>query len=110
MTTIQSNTTQRLVVRCLACLAVFATADVLLGPARVEARQSDAAGIPEDDPFADELNPFGAGKQPAPPGAPPPAAKPPVRIPVPFPEKTLPGEPAARPAPPARQAPRPSSR
>jgi tetratricopeptide (TPR) repeat protein len=111
LTRIDVTSSPRQLAPGLACLVLAATAGVLLQPARLEARQSGVVGIPEDDPFADELNPFGSGKQPARPAAPPePPAKPPVRPPVPFPEKTLPGEPAAKPAPPARQAPRPPSR
>ncbi len=61
------------------------------------AQNPSPQGIPEDDPFADELNPFGAGKaapstrQPDPPPAVPPRAP---QLPMPFPEKTLPGDPA----------------
>ena len=65
--------------------------------------QSGVVGIPEDDPFADELNPFGSGKgSPAPIPATPavprgPSAEPKtMQLPVPFPERTLPGEPAER--------------
>jgi len=64
-------------------------------------------GVPEDDPFADELNPFGGGaSRPAQPAQPTPPAggrptipQPPVRpqLPVPFPEATVPGPPAERP-------------
>jgi tetratricopeptide (TPR) repeat protein len=61
----------------------------------------DPRGIPEDDPFADELNPFSrepAGKEAAPrqPAAAPPAARPKLQPAVPFPERTVPGEPAER--------------
>jgi tetratricopeptide (TPR) repeat protein len=63
-----------------------------------------AARLQPDDPFADELNPFGTGKTPsrppaaAPTPAPPsrPTPKPAVKLPLPFPEATVPGEPAAR--------------
>jgi Flp pilus assembly protein TadD len=76
------------------------------------ARQSGVVGIPEDDPFADELNPFGSGNQPARPATPPePPKPPPVKLPVPFPERTLPGDPAERSPPPRRDAvPRPQAR
>jgi tetratricopeptide (TPR) repeat protein len=61
-----------------------------------------AARLQPDDPFADELNPFGTGKAPSrPPAAAPaplprPADKPAIKLPVPFPETTVPGEPAER--------------
>jgi hypothetical protein len=69
-----------------------------IGPPAVAAR------LQPDDPFADELNPFGTGKTPSrPPAAaaapaPPtrPAPKPAIKLPLPFPEATVPGEPAAR--------------
>ena len=80
-------------------------------PRFASAQDSQTPGIPEDDPFADELNPFGAGKGPAAAPAPaaprPPAPAPKTQLPIPFPERTLPGEPAARrpltPAPAPRQ-------
>jgi tetratricopeptide (TPR) repeat protein len=60
-----------------------------------------------DDPFADELNPFGPSQpgpptpRPAePPGQPPGQPAPP--LPVPFPEATVPGAAAARPTMPER--------
>jgi len=60
-------------------------------------------GVPEDDPFADELNPFGrqpTGKEtprPIAPGtAPRETVKPAPQLPVPFPETTVPGQPAER--------------
>ncbi len=60
-------------------------------------------GIPEDDPFADELNPFGPGtvgptQPPRGPAAPPaqPPARPAPQLPVPFPEATVPGPPSDR--------------
>ena len=85
----------------------------VIAPGVAAARQSGVVGIPEDDPFADELNPFGSGKQPARPAAPAePPKPPPVKLPVPFPDRTLPGDPAERPAPPRREAqprPRPES-
>ena len=67
-------------------------------------------GIPEDDPFADELNPFGGGGQPAAPELPAPQAPAPkaMQLPMPFPEKTIPGEPAERrPAPQKKPAAKP---
>ena len=89
----------------------------LLSPA-VHGQQNP--GVPEDDPFADELNPFGrqpaAGtttSRPTPPG---PATREPVKpapqLPVPFPETTVPGPPAER-RPPrdrARMEPRATTR
>jgi lipoprotein NlpI len=74
--------------------------------------QSGVVGIPEDDPFADELNPFGSGKGsaspvPATPAVPrgPTAEPKTMQLPVPFPERTIPGEPAERrPATPKRPA------
>jgi len=61
-----------------------------------------AARLQPEDPFADELNPFGTGKTPSrPPAAAPapqprPGNKPALKLPVPFPETTVPGEPADR--------------
>jgi len=68
-----------------------------------------AAGVPEDDPFADELNPFGPGAEKRPqnsvgPGVDRPAERAGVpsgrsqqpELPVPFPETTVPGDPARR--------------
>lgn len=62
---------------------------------------TSGARFQPDDPFADELNPFGTGKaRPSPKPAvapqPRPAPKPEPKLPVPFPETTVPGEPAAR--------------
>ena len=61
-------------------------------------------GVPEDDPFADELNPFGRGEtqpgpaRPAQPAAQPAApARPAAQLPVPFPDATVPGAAAERP-------------
>lgn len=79
-------------------LAVALTAALtpFVGPSAVAAR------LQPEDPFADELNPFGTGKtrppspQPATPPAPRPATRPERRLPVPFPETTVPGEPAER--------------
>ena len=90
-------------------LAMLVTA--LPGPDGVVRSQDlQATGIPEDDPFADELNPFGSGKPAAVPAVPraPAARQAPLQLPVPFPERTLPGEPAERRAPSKRpSAPRP---
>ncbi|MEI6240366.1 MAG: tetratricopeptide repeat protein [Planctomycetia bacterium] len=97
----------------LVCAALVAgVAAPAIAPNRACARQSGVVGIPEDDPFADELNPFGSGKQPARPATPPePPKPPPVKLPVPFPERTLPGDPAERPPQPRRDtAPRPQAR
>lgn len=77
-----------------AAVALAATA-VAIGP----------SARAQDDPFADELNPFGTGASkspaakepiavpPAPPRAP---AKPQPKLPVPFPETAVPGWPAER--------------
>lgn len=68
----------------------------------VSARQlpGQSGGVPEDDPFADELNPFGRGPGTPQQGLPEPPPQKPVRpepqLPVPFPETTLPGDPAPR--------------
>lgn len=91
--------------------AVLCVTVLVLAPAAVRGQISaDQPGMAEDDPFADELNPFGkrqdvqpkAGSPTAPaqslptPGRAP--TKPPVQLPVPFPESTVPGEPVPRPA------------
>ena len=96
----------------LAGLAIVAgVVGASFSPDVAAARQSGVVGIPEDDPFADELNPFGSGKQPARPAAPPePPKPPPVKLPVPFPERTLPGDPAERSPPRRDTAPRPQPR
>jgi Flp pilus assembly protein TadD len=97
----------------LASMALVAGAvAMVIVPDVATARQSGVVGIPEDDPFADELNPFGSGKQPARPAQPPePPQPPPVKLPVPFPARTLPGDPAERSPPPRRDAvPRPQAR
>jgi tetratricopeptide (TPR) repeat protein len=72
----------------------FAMPQWLPGSAELLAQE----GIPEDDPFADELNPFGAGGRPSDAEAPAPPAVPPkaMQLPMPFPQKTIPGEPAER--------------
>jgi hypothetical protein len=79
--------------------------------ASAQDQDSQTPGIPEDDPFADELNPFGSGKgaKTAPPAAAPrpPAAAPKMQLPMPFPERTLPGAPAARRPSPEPPMPRP---
>jgi tetratricopeptide (TPR) repeat protein len=73
----------------------------LLAPA---AHGQQNPGVPEDDPFADELNPFGrqpaagtATPRPTPPtGTPRETVKPVPQLPVPFPETTVPGAAAER--------------
>ncbi len=94
-----------------ACFTLVAAASVAHAQPGAE-----PGGVPEDDPFADELNPFGrgAGAKPAeqkPAGGRPsgpmptdrpttgPAAgpRPSPRLPVPFPETTVPGDAAPRP-------------
>ena len=101
-----------------ACFAVVAAST----PAYAQGG-AEPGGVPEDDPFADELNPFGRGtgakpatdqkvapRQPAvtmprerpstgPSSAGPSSAgsRPGARLPVPFPETTVPGDPAERP-------------
>jgi tetratricopeptide (TPR) repeat protein len=74
------------------------------------------AGIPQEDPFADELNPFGSGQRKTPqpeiypndPATPQPRVNPPmapaqggdgtgITLPVPFPDVTVPGPAADRP-------------
>ncbi len=89
-----------------ACAAV-AWALPRVAVAQVGTGGADEPGIATEDPFADELNPFGKQPQTAPgpaapatvPSPPPPTpgrlpTKPPVQLPVPFPESTTPGEPA----------------
>ncbi len=89
------------------CLAGFAAAVLgdptdWTGPSLAAAQQ--VTGTPEDDPFADELNPFGKRSPAADAGVPrstPPAApavrpSPAMQLPVPFPDTTLPGEPTER--------------
>ena len=96
--------------RCAQGIALAVALAAFVGPPAVAAR------LQPDDPFADELNPFGTGKVPSrPPAAAPaqqprPAPKPAPKLPVPFPETTVPGEPAERRgAAPGREA-RPFSR
>ena len=86
---------------------------VCLGQAPVQAQQdSQTPGIPELDPFADELNPFGAGRDA--PAKPQPSGPVPIRprapsapksLPMPFPKQTVPGEPAERRPPADRKQP-----
>ena len=91
---------------CAACFAVVAASSLVHAQGGGE-----PGGVPEDDPFADELNPFGRGnaakpseqrpapRQPAPampkerPSAGPQASP---RLPVPFPDTTVSGDPAER--------------
>jgi tetratricopeptide (TPR) repeat protein len=96
----------RFVAVATACLVVFAWGT--LTPARTMAQGGGlpAEGVPEDDPFADELNPFGRGPKAPPEAAPaqprmpkgqqaaPPRPAP--QLPVPFPETTMPGDAAGR--------------
>ena len=111
MTTHAAPTPRPSLARLASLVVIFGVVGAFFPCRMVEARQSGVVGIPEDDPFADELNPFGTGRQPARPAPPPaPPSPPPVKLPVPFPDRTLPGDPATRPAPPARQTPRPPSR
>lgn len=101
-------------------LAVGCAIACATGPVRGQEDAVPPAAV-EDDPFADELNPFGkrpdAATEPAPaqpaqpampdavPAAPAPVlptpgrapTKPPVQLPVPFPESSVPGEPVPRP-------------
>lgn len=92
------------VMACLAASAVVLPATRALA----QAGATTPAGVPEDDPFADELNPFGRGPDRRPEPAQQPAARgtdmpelpttrPAPQLPVPFPETTVPGDPARRP-------------
>lgn len=86
-------------VRAATIAACVASLPLVPLPGRfANAQNPSPQGIPEDDPFADELNPFGSGRAaPSPPRQPdPPPAVPPKapQLPMPFPEKTLPGDPA----------------
>jgi len=84
---------------------------VCLGQTPAQAQQdSQTPGIPELDPFADELNPFGSGRDT--PAKPQPTGPVPIRprvpsapknLPMPFPERTVPGEPAERRPPAGRE-------
>ena len=82
--------------RCLQGIVLAAALVATIGPPVAAAR------LQPDDPFADELNPFGTGKaRPPAPATPPakeprPANKPTLKLPVPFPESTVPGAPAER--------------
>jgi len=102
----ESNPPHRRLLRSVVCATVaVACAWLQVGPERAGGSQPDVAGVPEDDPFADELNPFGSGRQPTtptPPAEPP--KPPPVKLPVPFPDRAVPGEPAARPPAPNRES------
>ena len=73
----------------LCAALLWAAAEVL--PAHAQGGGQPAAGVPEDDPFADELNPFGRGAG-TPPSVPTqPDSRPAMpsrgtqRLPVPFP-------------------------
>ena len=90
---------------CVACGVVWTGDWASLCGQKVAAQDGQQPGIPEEDPFADELNPFGSGTPvprttPTRPSGPPtrPAApeKPPLQLAVPFPDRTIPGEPAER--------------
>ncbi len=78
------------------------------GPASAQPGGGPGAAVLDDDPFADELNPFGPGdsKRPALPPAEPQPPSPPSRpgrpLPVPFPEATIPDDATARPTMPDR--------
>lgn len=92
---------------CVA-IAALAVGGSMPGLALAQDRASGGKQpAPADDPFADELNPFGKqpttpAPEPTPPStprlpAPPrPPTKPPVQLPVPFPESDTPSEPAPR--------------
>ena len=94
----------------LCAALLWAAAEV--SPVHAQGGGQPAAGVPEDDPFADELNPFGRGAG-TPPSAPTqPDSRPAMpsrgtqRLPVPFPETTAPGDAAPRRSDRARVAPR----
>ena len=84
---------------------------VCLGQTPAQSQQDpQTPGIPELDPFADELNPFGSGRDA--PAKPQPTGPVPIRpraqsapktLPMPFPERTVPGEPAERRPPAGRE-------
>lgn len=82
-------------------------AGLVLLPASAVAAQADGGqqAVPEDDPFADELNPLGGKAKPADakesrPSSPP--ARPLPKLPVPFPDTDEPGQAAE---PPTRRRP-----
>jgi tetratricopeptide (TPR) repeat protein len=88
-----------------ACVA--ASAALVPATSFAQAGGTSPTGVPEDDPFADELNPFGRSPDRRPEPANQPAARgtdmpelPTTRstpqLPVPFPETTVPGDPARR--------------
>jgi len=88
---------------CVTVAAVLVPATTALG----QGGGTSPTGVPEDDPFADELNPFGRNPDRRPEPAQPPAtrgtgtpelptARPAPQLPVPFPETTVPGDPARR--------------
>lgn len=97
---------RRLLAAIAACVALTALPPPVCAQPAAPGGQP-AAKAAEDDPFADELNPF--GKQPTkPPTAEPTKpgdalptperlpSKPPIKLPVPFPESDEPGEPPIR--------------
>ena len=96
--------------RCVQGIALAVALLAFVGPPAVAAR------LQPDDPFADELNPFGTGKAPSRPAAaaptpqPRPAPKPAAKLPVPFPDTTVPSEPAERKGAAPGRAARPFSR
>jgi len=108
------------VVGASTCFLALAWAVVVPSAAMAQGGGQPAAGVPEDDPFADELNPFGRGpdakpgatplqpRMPADERAAPPRSEP--QLPVPFPETTVPGDAAARRPDRARVEPRGDSR
>ena len=117
LSTITLSTRLLSVATCfMACLTVVSLPSL----AHAQGGSEPRAGVPEDDPFADELNPFGRGagakpaeQRPTPrqPAATMPTERPATgprsspRLPVPFPDTTTSGDPAERPA-----RPRPSMR
>jgi tetratricopeptide (TPR) repeat protein len=96
------------VIGCAAWVALVAPVDSALAQGGAQT----SGGVAEDDPFADELNPFGRGSSSAPaaqtltpprqspamPSGPATGQRPTTRLPVPFPETTVPGDRAPRPA------------
>ena len=102
---------------CVAASAVLVPASQALA----QAGATTPTGVPEDDPFADELNPFGRGpdRRPEPAREPAargtgtpelPTARPTPQLPVPFPETTVPGDPARRPERPRAESRMPMER